>query len=222
MSEVYFPTGVFKNILDYCGEPLPKDGKMDRRELVKWFKTKAGIEYLKKDGEWQSENKEMCPYHLAKEGYKKINKKNCILVWFRNKDGTLNNRYEEIKKYEGKIKKNKILSYSIMNIKTPIKDVKDIFYSKFNFNDMKLTSLEEDDNLKIIAIRTFKTKFGDSYIILTDDMKMYMSNKKITNFINNKFKNFDGIYYRNNVLFRVDIGKEDEYNGHKYNEIEVY
>lgn len=109
-----------------------------------------------------------------------------------------------------------------MKIETPIKDVKDKFYSPFNFNDMKLTSLEEDDNLKIIAIRTFKTKFGDSYIILTDDMKMYISNKKIKNFIDSKFKNFDGIYYRNSVLFNVDIGKEDEYNGHKFNEIEVF
>tara|TARA_Y100000361_G_C10972178_1_gene244539 strand:+ start:150 stop:548 length:399 start_codon:yes stop_codon:yes gene_type:complete len=128
----------------------------------------------------------------------------------------------ENKKYEGKIKENKILSNSIMNIKTPVKDVKDKFYSKFNFDEMKLTSLDEDDKLKIIAIRTFKTKFGDSYIILTDDMKLYISNKKIKNYIDNKFKNFDGIYYRNKVLFNVNIGKEDEYNGHKYNEIEVY
>ena len=96
------------------------------------------------------------------------------------------------------------------------------FYSKFNFDEMKLTSLDEDDKLKIIAIRTFKTKFGDSYIILTDDMKLYISNKKIKNYIDNKFKNFDGIYYRNKVLFNVNIGKEDEYNGHEYNEIEVY
>lgn len=213
MSEVYFPAGVFKNILDYCGKPLPENGYGGSG--YGWVNTK--VYYRQKNGN--------IAYRIERL---LVKCKNCGCKYGNTgynfcSDCYKNNLVKDYyKKYEGKNKENKILSYSIMKIETPIKDVKDIFYSKFNFDDMKLTSLEENDNLKIIAVRSFKTKFGDNYIILTDDMKMYMSNKKITNYINNKFKNLDGIYYRNNVLFCVDIGQEDEYNGHKYNEIKVY
>ena len=43
------PSNVMKNILDFCGEPLPKNGEEDDRELTKWIRTPEGTAYYKID-----------------------------------------------------------------------------------------------------------------------------------------------------------------------------
>ena len=92
------PSNVMKNILDFCGEPLPKNGEKDDRELTKWIGTPEGIAYYKIDEVTRSVQK-LRPKYEVKLGKKYIkidNSRNSyehILEWFRNKDGTLNNRY---------------------------------------------------------------------------------------------------------------------------------
>ena len=51
------PSNVMKSILDFCGEPLPKNGEEDDRELTKWIRTPEGIAYYKIDGVTRSVQK---------------------------------------------------------------------------------------------------------------------------------------------------------------------
>jgi len=102
---------------------------------------------------------------------------------------------------------------------------------------VKLTRFKEVGLIiNIIAIQPIDTKFGKSYILLDDEGRRTLGNKKINDFcdcrivVHSKSDLKEGCrllqsntYHYNNgeILFFIKIGDFSEYKGHKYNEIKV-
>jgi hypothetical protein len=116
---------------------------------------------------------------------------------------------------------------------TTKEELKSELFKKIDWIEHKLNRFDEDDILDVIAYRKIKTKIGDTYILLcltnyADDISidnqydLVIGNKKINEYCKKKHELKSGIsWFENdgNPLFKINIGKELEYNGFKYNQI---
>jgi len=122
-----------------------------------------------------------------------------------------------------------------MNIENS-KECEDAINSPINFRTIKLTRFKQIGiSLGIIALKSIKTKFGRSYILLDNQGRRTLGNNKINNFIVKKivgcdayknkgldYKGLDDFHYNNGSnMFYITIGNFAEYNGHQYNEINI-
>ena len=99
--------------------------------------------------------------------------------------------------------------------------VKSRLFSKLDFTEMKLSKYDEGDEINIIAFRPFHTKIGLSHVLLTDEDELVISNKKV-NAKCSEFQCVNKIFYSDgDILFNIQFGKEKEFKGYKYNELEI-
>lgn len=123
----------------------------------------------------------------------------------------------------------------MMNIQN-LKDCEDAINSPIDFRTIKLTRFKEfGTEIEIIAFKVINTKFGRSYILLDNEGRRTLGNKKINDFVvktivhsdsfkdkKEGYKGLDDFHYNNGeIMFYITIGKVSEYNGHQYNEIKI-
>jgi len=183
-NQIYFPSNVFKNILDYCGEPLPKNGTDDRRGYEEWIKTPEGIIYSKIDGQTLSVQK-IRPKKEVLYGMSYIrefiqgqaSEKHCLLVWFRSPNGNLNNRYEETTDSKRR-NSRKCVGCGIISLKNKPKwkDRCDKCYYLFHRDDSD--SGEEIEELYRLCITCNNTDLSKEPNWKKECIKCYYKNKK--------------------------------------------
>lgn len=123
----------------------------------------------------------------------------------------------------------------MMNIENS-KECEDAINSPIDFRTIKLTRFKQiGTEIEIIGLKSIKTKFGRSYILLDNQGRRTLGNKKINDFIVDKivhcdayknkgldYKGLDDFHYNGgSILFYITIGNFAEYNGHQYNEIQI-
>jgi len=101
-------------------------------------------------------------------------------------------------------------------------------YERYDFNAMKLSKYSEGDSFTVRAIRPLSTKFGERFVMLTDNGNLVMANTKIAkhiilNEIENTMRCMYNVRFRKEgkPMFSVIIGALREFNGFPYNEVEI-
>ena len=101
-------------------------------------------------------------------------------------------------------------------------------YQQYDFNTMKMSQFSEGDSFTVRAFRPISTKFGERFVMLTDNGNLIMANNKIAkhimlNEIERTMRRMYNVRFRKGgkPLFSVIIGALHEFNGYPYNDVEI-
>lgn len=101
-------------------------------------------------------------------------------------------------------------------------------YERYDFDAMKLSQYSEGDSFTVRAFRPLSTKFGERFVMLTDNDNLVMANTKIAkhimaNEVEGALRRMWQVHFREGgePMFTVTIGALREFNGFPYNEVEI-